>query len=178
MKWLKIAVAILPILFVTSCSDSKNPISYEYMEWVHDGDTFKDSKGTKYRLYGVDTAEVSNQYDNFKPTNGIEGIYGREATIYARSLILHKTVMVNTVTKDRYGRVVAIISYKGTDLATELLRKGLARVAYLDVNPGSRYYTNKFSYYRHLLDVQHYAYNNNIGFWKHKDLFKQIFPKS
>ena len=178
MKLLKIILALLPLSFVVSCSDKSNPISYEYMESVHDGDTFKDSKGRKYRLYGVDTPEVSNQYKNFIPTDGIEGIYGIDATLFARRLILHKTVKVNTVTTDPYHRIVAIISIGGVDLASELLRNGLARIAYLDVKPGSRYYTNKFSYYRHLLELQHEAFMNKVGVWKHPELFKQIFPKS
>ncbi|MCK5866876.1 MAG: thermonuclease family protein [Mycoplasmataceae bacterium] len=148
------------------------------MESVHDGDTFKDTKGRRYRLFGVDTPEVSDQYHGFAPTDGIEGIYGTEATILARKLILHKTVKVNTITTDPYGRVVAIISINGIDLASELLKNGLARIAYLDVKRGSRYYTNKFLYYRRLLELQHTAYIEGVGLWKHKDLFKQIFPKS
>ena len=178
MKLLKIIIALAPFSFFISCGGKSNPISYEYMESVHDGDTFKDAKGRKYRLFGVDTPEVSNQYDGFKPTDGIEGIYGIDATKLARTLILHKTVQVNTVTVDLYGRVVAIISIDSIDLASELLKEGLARIAYLDVNPGSKYYTNKFKYFKRLLEFQQDAYIEEKGFWKHKDLFKKIFPKS
>ena len=82
-----------------------------------DGDTIKIA-GIKanIRLYGVDTPE--------KKQAG-----GREATIFVEKF-LNKEVEITVVTKDRYGRIVAIVHDKetGESLQEMLLLAGHAWV--------------------------------------------------
>ena len=188
MKWLYlIFIAIIPIGFVVSCSSGPTTV---YINDVHDGDTIKSSKGEKFRIFGIDTPEVSAQQGNWVnpdtghieahwvDSTGIEAMYGHEATIAARELLLDKTVEVIRITKGKYGRTVARIVCDGTDLGLMLVKKGLARVAYISLVEKNMYYTSEVDYYHKLIDAQYYAAIHKKGIWKWKDRFKEIFPKS
>ena len=129
-------------------------------------------------MYGVDTPEVSDQYHGFKPTTGIEGEFGAEATEATRKLIFHKHIVERVITIDRYKRTVAAISVDGIDLATYLVEKGLARVAYMSLIKSSPYYTRDLAYYKSLLLKQHIAFMHHVGFWARLDKIKEIFPKA
>lgn len=119
---------------------------------VHDGDTFTDSNGIKYRLFGVDTPEVSNQYKAFEQTQGIEQIYAQNATLLTKNLIESKSIDIAEKTTDTYNRHVAKVEIGGKDLALELIKSGLARVAYFDVtNSKNPYFSNDYSYYELLV---------------------------
>ncbi len=181
MKVIKRLLMITPLLLpfaLISCSASKGSKYTAYIVSVHDGDTFNDSKGNTYRLSGVDTPEANNQYDGFKPTTGIEGIYARLATNKARELIEHQNVTIINEGDGRYGRIAAQIIINGLNLSVELVRNGLARVAYISSNPKSNYFNPDFTFYRNLLDAQYYAYHNKLGFWSQMDKFREIFPKA
>ena len=145
---------------------------------VHDGDTFFDSKNNSYRLFGVDTPEISNQYNNFKKTENMEFIYALKAKNYAQNLLLNKKVKIKKMKKDKYKRTIAQIMVNNEDLAYLLVKEGLARVAYISINKGSPFYTTSFKYYKDLLNYQYLAYQNKKGFWSQKTHFKKIFPKS
>ena len=174
--FLGISLIFLPLAFISCSSHSW---SHTYISSVHDGDTFTNTAGTKFRLFGVDTPEVSDQYHNFKPTKGIEGEFGWEATRVARKLLLHKTVDIKEITTDPYGRHVASFKYKGVDMATLLLQKGLARVAYMSLKPGNPYFTRDVKYYKHLLVEQQKAFKNKVGVWSRSaELIDTIFPKA
>lgn len=85
---------------------------------VADGDTLKVQRGSekiKIRLYGVDTPETKQPYGNIakKVTN---------------ALVRGKMVEVQTVTSDRYGRTVGLVSVDGKSLNKHLVQKGYAWV--------------------------------------------------
>jgi endonuclease YncB( thermonuclease family) len=65
------------------------------------------------RLYGVDAPERDQPF----------GIQAKAELI---RLISKKSVIVDTVKRDKYGRMVAKISIDGVDVSKELLRNGLA----------------------------------------------------
>lgn len=159
-------IGILPLFFLPfllfSCGQNNNT---HYVTNVHDGDTFTLDNNLIVRLYGCDTPEVSNQFNDFQVTQGIEGLYGAEATEFTKKAILNKVVKITNESTDKYGRQVARVEYNGNDLAIELVRHGMARVAYIQVqNPKEFYYTNDFDYYRKLLDAQYEAYSHKSGF--------------
>lgn len=175
----RIFFSIIFLLFplgLLSCGKTNN--EQQFIISVHDGDTFRDSQNNQYRLYGVDTPEMSNQFDSFKETTGIEQIYAYEATQLTRKLILGKRVDISIISVDKYSRRVAKIKIGNNDLALTLLSKGLARVAYIDVYPGSIYETSDYDYYQRLLKEQYKARSNKKGIWLHEKDFSLIFPKA
>lgn len=168
---------IISMLLVVSCGNKKNEYTRIIVS-VHDGDTFTDSSKIKYRLFAVDTPETSSQYNNFQSTEGIEKIYAFEATTFTKKLILRKEVQIHLISTDIYGRSVARIIINGKDLSIELVKAGLARVAYIDVEPNSIYETNNFKYFINILNEQRKARINKMGFWSREKYFSTIFPKA
>lgn len=175
----RIFMFMLSFIIFFSISCGSTPSNYStYIKSVHDGDTFRDINNNQYRLYGVDTAEISDQYNHFKPTTGMEYLYAYEAKVYVSKLILKKEVKVSLIATDPYQRKVARINIGNKDLSYLLVKKGLARVSYIDIIPGSKYYTSDFNYYKNLLIIQKWAHDNEKGFWIHQDQFNIIFPKA
>lgn len=163
-------------LFLVSCNHKLNNFWKGYVSNVHDGDTFIINK-QKIRLFGIDTPEMNNQYQNFKPTEGVERIYAEQATRFVSNFISDKYVIVKPMSIDRYKRKVAKVYYK-EDLGILLIKRGLARVAYISLDKKNPFYTEDDSYYAKLLKWQHYAFTNKLGVWQHRNLFKTIFPKA
>ena len=165
------------LFFTFSCSEKKNVSEKIFIEKVYDGDTFFDPKHNSYRLFGVDTPEI-NYYDGLNTSQGLEFIYAQKAKTYVEKLILNKEVYVEKIKKDKYERMVSKIKVNNEDLAFLLVKEGLARVAYISLEPKSPFYTDDFNYYQDLLNYQYLAYKQEKGFWTKKDSFKEIFPKS
>ncbi len=85
---------------------------------VLDGDTLHVKKGNKIiniRLYGVDCPEKGQSC-------------GRQATNFAKQLLLGKKVRVKTMHTDQYGRAVGLVSIGRKMLNRELVRAGYAWV--------------------------------------------------
>ncbi len=85
---------------------------------VSDGDTvtvMRDGKGERIRVYGVDAPESRQAY-------------GQRAKQFASDLVFGKTVRVERIDTDRYGRTVARIHVAGKCLSEELVRYGYAWV--------------------------------------------------
>ncbi len=83
---------------------------------VLDGDTVQVQKGrelVKVRLYGVDCPEKRQSF-------------GPQAAKFTQQQVLGKTVEVEQMDIDRYGRTVGLISVGGTLLNRELVRSGFA----------------------------------------------------
>ena len=84
---------------------------------VIDGDTFELTDTTKIRLYGMDCPEGGQAY-------------GYEATDFVRELVQKQAVGIEIVSKDRYGRSVALVFLPdGSSVQAALLEAGLAWVA-------------------------------------------------
>jgi endonuclease YncB( thermonuclease family) len=85
---------------------------------VSDGDTITvmhAGKGEKIRLYGVDCPEKHQDF-------------GQKAKQFTSNMVYGKTVDVEPVTTDRYGRTVGLVSVNGKSINEELLKAGLAWV--------------------------------------------------
>lgn len=83
-----------------------------------DGDTIKvlrDKEQVKIRLYGIDTPEKGQAF-------------GNKAKKFTASLVAGKIVEIESITKDRYGRTVAIIQVSGKNVNEEIVRSGYAWV--------------------------------------------------
>jgi len=87
-----------------------------YVVKVLDGDSLqvkKDGKIIEIRLYGIDCPEWKQPY-------------GNEARRYSTKRIYRKTVTVEPKDIDRYGRIVALVSYSGRQINRELVSAGWA----------------------------------------------------
>lgn len=85
---------------------------------VTDGDTIKVSRAGKIyriRLYGIDTPELNQAY-------------GPEARNFAARIIAGRTVEIEEIAQDRYGRIVGIVSLGGNSLNEMLVKAGYAWV--------------------------------------------------
>jgi micrococcal nuclease len=88
------------------------------VEKVHDGDTLtvitNDKKKQKIRIWGIDCPELYQSY-------------GQIARYRVRDLLMGKEILISVKDKDRYGRVVAQVTFAdGKDLGTYLVKEGLA----------------------------------------------------
>lgn len=85
---------------------------------VIDGDSIMvvSKKGKmEIRLYGIDCPEYDQPFS-------------RKAKAFTKSEILGKKVTVEKINKDRYGRLVALISCQGRTINRQLVKVGLAWV--------------------------------------------------
>ena len=84
---------------------------------IADGDTFTgldaENRQVKIRLHGIDAPEAKQAF----------GTVSRKALA---DLIAGKTVSVEEVDRDRYGRVVANVRVAGKLVNAEMVRAGLA----------------------------------------------------
>jgi micrococcal nuclease len=115
---------------------------------VTDGDTIKvynaEQGQVKIRLYGIDTPEKGQPY-------------GKAAGKYLASLISGAMVEVETVTKDRYGRTVGIVTDNEANINQEMVRSGYAWVY-------QRYCDKPFCEYWLILENE--ARADKKGLWK------------
>ena len=118
---------------------------------VTDGDTIKalhpDQGQVKIRFYGIDTPEKGQAY-------------GRAATKYLASLIAGKTVNIESVTTDRYGRTVGIVTYAEQNINRAMIQAGYAWVY-------KRYC--KRSFCDDWLMLEDSARRAKIGLWQESD---------
>ena len=85
---------------------------------ITDGDTITvvhNGKPEKIRLYGIDTPESKQAF-------------GVAAKNFTYAMVYHKSVNVEPVTTDRYGRTVGIVNVNEKCLNSELISNGFAWV--------------------------------------------------
>lgn len=156
----KILTAIAAALMATT-----SYATVDTVKRVVDGDTIH-TTNAKVRFSFIDTPESKN---NSRVTrilkNECKGV-DRNHMIDAGKISsreLNKMVSIgdkvtlDVKSKDRYGRVVADINFKGTSLNSEMLKRGYA-VAYL------KYIKKKDK--KKYAQMQKNAKQNNLGLWK------------
>jgi endonuclease YncB( thermonuclease family) len=83
---------------------------------ISDGDTFRlltnDKKTVRIRMHGIDAPEKGQDF----------GTRSREVL---SELIFSKDVRIEQKSKDRYGRIVAIVYTNGLNVNEEMLRRGM-----------------------------------------------------
>ncbi len=111
---------------------------------ISDGDTITvlhNGKGERIRLHGIDCPEKRQAF-------------GNRAKQFTSNLVFAKTVTVQAVDRDRYGRTVGVVLLPdGRSLNHELVRAGLAWMY--------RRYTN----YQSLSDLEEEARVARRGLW-------------
>lgn len=142
----------------------------------HDGDTLKDSKNISYRILGIDSPEISHSWNNFEESTGIEHYFALKAKEFCVSHLVNKRIKIISNQKETYGRHVARIIINNIDYALQLLRIGLARVAYISENKKSRYFYRDFEYIKELKKAEKHAKKLGYGIWAYSNQ-NSIFPK-
>ena len=117
------------------------------VERVIDGDTIVLKDGTHVRLLGINTPEIGEFYKN-------------ESTEFTKQLE-NKTVEVEKVDTDKYGRTLGYIFYNEKLFNEELIKNGFAHLFV---------YTND-KYTTQLKKAETYARENELGIWKKSDNF-------
>lgn len=117
---------------------------------IADGDTITvmhDGRGERLRIWGVDSPEKKQDF-------------GMAAKKFTSSMVYGKTVSVEPVDTDRYGRTVAIVRVDGKCLNEELVRAGMAWVykSYCKSGPCGSW-----------LELEKNARSSGIGLWSMKD---------
>ena len=155
-KWLPKSSAI-----VDSPSCLKNDrIEVKFSKCV-DGDTITlkiNGEKKRVRLLAIDTPE------SVTPNKPIEK-YGKEASNFTCNLVKNAQKIeieydINSDKEDKYERVLAYVYVDGKMIQEELLKNGLARVAYL--------YDN-YQYTEHFKNIEQEAKDNKIGLWSLED---------
>lgn len=160
-------VFLLICLFLTSCSlmdsavegeKSENKKVHVILDKAIDGDTISVIyKGNKesVRFLLVDSPETSHPRLGEQP-------FGQEAKKYTRNLVENANKLELEfdigANRDKYDRLLAYVYVDGKMIQEELLKKGLARVAY--IYPPNTRYVDQFN------AIQKEAQQKGIGIWE------------
>lgn len=123
---------------------------------VVDGDTIKvyfDGKEETVRLLLIDTPET------VKPNTPVQP-FGEEASDYMRRRLIKDTVVeleFGIEVRDKYNRLLAYVFKDGDFINEELVKEGLARVAYV--------YEPNTKYLDVLKQAENEAQKKKIGIW-------------
>ncbi|CAM9147369.1 thermonuclease family protein [Mycoplasma marinum] len=151
---------------------------------IHDGDTFTDESNNVYRLFSVDTPEITTFTFNHKneSTVGLEHYWAQKATDFVKRVIQNKKVTIINKTHDVYHRLVSAVFYKDGEgnvknLAMELIRRGLARIAF--ISKTNKMFNVDSGFFDYMQFLQEQARSNRVGLFKYDSAnFWNIFPKS
>lgn len=122
---------------------------------VTDGDTIKvriNDQVEAVRFLLVDTPETNHPRLGEQP-------FGQEAKAFTKKMLEGKTVQLekDVSDRDKYGRLLYYLYIDGKSVQEELLRNGLARVAYVYV-PNTKYVDQYYA-------IQKEAQEKGIGIW-------------
>lgn len=136
---IRVAIVLLFAVAVASAQPVTGVVTH-----VRDGDTFMlrtAADSVAVRVYAVDCPERGAHFY-------------REAKAFTTALLLGATVTVDTLYRDKYRRIVGAVTLAdGRDLATELIRNGMAWHAL-------KYNRNPF-----LDSLQCAARESGVGLW-------------
>lgn len=145
------------LLFVSGCSyfDSENNKGLVQLVEVVDGDTIKvqmNGKTETVRLLLIDTPESVHPSKPVQP-------FSKEASKYTEDLLRDADVELELGIgeRDKYGRLLAYVYADGKSVQESLLKRGLARVAYV-FEPNTKY-VDEYQ------DTQKKAQQEGVGIW-------------
>lgn len=143
-----------------------NCLAYAFQATVTEvisGDTFKatitdmytDEKvNVRIRLWGIDCPKYNKRYEKNNEKTHKNQPFGKNATDFTRRLIADKKVNVVDKGRDKYGRVLGIVTVGSDNVNEKLLESGLAWV-YVEFYNGSYYY-----------NLEKVARNAKLNIWK------------
>jgi micrococcal nuclease len=135
---------------------------------VIDGDTFSvrypDGSDDTVRILGIDTPETDDAGNSKAVFSGISNptyltSWGKRASSFSRDILLGEEVTLygdcQAGSRDKYGRLLAYVTSRGTDTGSLLIREGYARV----------YTGEDFSRKQEYLALQQEAQERGAGLW-------------
>lgn len=165
---------VLPVFLFTSCNYANESSFIDFnkisVTSVYDGDSFKDNKENRYRLLGINAAEIPKTQDMPE----LQKFFAFAAKNFLSQKILNKVIQCQYYKKDYYGRYLVIPSYQEQDLAVAMLEQGLVRMQYISNNPNDYYYYPDKNYYKKLIVAQNRAINKKVGIWNYSKADQEI----
>ena len=108
-------------LFVLNFSlDTKANLNLVKIRNCYDGDTCTTENGEKIRLACIDAPEIRGEISNPKAA--------KDAKEFLNQQVKNKYVSIKRLKKDRFGRTVAEISIKGTNIQKLLVENNHAKI--------------------------------------------------
>ena len=164
---LMVAVAWFGVAFMPSTAfcqpeDGQNLILGKVAK-IYDGDTIaiKDDKGKVVRVQVayIDAPDMDEKTDEKQP------IYG-ESIKALSGMIFNKEVIIESLGKDKHGRVEGMIFLEKMNVNVEMVRRGMAEI-YEPV----RFKPSAFKqeYVKQLFDAENAAKGEKLGIWGHPD---------
>lgn len=139
---------VLLTLSCASLSGCTNDEKSVYVVKVVDGDTFDDSDGNRYRMYGIDAPEKGQPF-------------GKTAKRFLSGMILNKNVRIEVMNADRYGRSVCkVYDENNNDVGAAMLKAGLAH--------HFRRYDDSAEYERYEVEAR----EQKRGLWQRPDVIE------
>ena len=131
-------------LYVDNFTTTSNVIKHENIKVIRvlDGDTLELENKEKIRLLGINTPEKKTFLSN-------------ESTAFTKQLE-NKTVDVEVLEKDKYGRSLGYVFYNSLLINEEILKRGFAHLFVYEEDK----YTSR------LKSAEQYARENQLGLWK------------
>lgn len=163
---------VMTILFLSGCALDSEPddpqtgipqpdeakVTEATVERVIDGDTvkvrLKNGQTEDVRFLLIDTPETVNPEKPVQPYGPEASRFTKEALPAGSEVLLER----DESKTDRYGRLLAYVWADGKMINQELLRKGLARVAYI-YEPDTRYVET-------FQEIEDEAKEENLGIWQ------------
>ena len=121
-----------------------------YVVKVLDGDSLRIKKGNtiiEVRLYGIDCPEYGQDF-------------GNRAKRFSKKEVAHRTVAVQSMGKDSYGRTIGLVTYGGKSINRQLVKAGMAWVY--------TRYCHKKPFCSDLKKLENRAREQGIGLWQQK----------
>ncbi|MGC4116249.1 MAG: thermonuclease family protein [Myxococcales bacterium] len=133
LRWAAALAGAAAALLLSGCpggGSSCGPTSGTVVEVV-DGDTVYLSTGEKIRYLMVDAPEI---------TKGHNDCYGQEAAAFNKDMVLDQTVTLtyDKECTDKYGRLLAYVSFEGREVNSLLVERGFACVLHIPPNGEDR----------------------------------------
>jgi len=139
----KLKLFLITLIAVFSLSTQAEIIRGKVIK-IADGDTLtllaNSNKKIRIRLAGIDTPEKKQPF-------------GNSAKKILAKLVFQKKILIETETKDRYGRTIGVVFLNNKNVNNELVRQGMAWVY-------KKYTDNKILY-----ELEAQAKTRRIGLW-------------
>ncbi len=126
------ALLVIPLLAACGGSGgSECGVTEATVARIVDGDTIELDNGVKIRYLMVNTPET---------TGGKNECYGENAVQFNTDLVAGKRIQLDydVQCKDMFGRTLAYVTVDGTEVNTELVKRGFACVLHIPPNGNDR----------------------------------------
>lgn len=117
---LLVSFLLFSVVLLIYLLNTKATLNMIKIKNCYDGDTCTTESGEKIRLACIDAPEIKGKMHNPNAA--------KKAKEYLNKLVKNKYVSITRLTKDRYGRTVAEISIKGTNVQKLLVETNHAEI--------------------------------------------------